>query len=132
MTKVVSMFGENIKIVSENEFTKHFKWESKDIDCYLSKAYDEETDKHFLVVSIPKIQEFNAMHIQEAFVFESEIDRNDFFQSFSVDSATEFLKSLLDRMNDQIEKAKEQAESPAETETYTLQEIAEMSENKPE
>jgi hypothetical protein len=44
--KVVSMFNEKIKLVSENEFTKHHRYEEKEIDCYLSKSYDEETDKH--------------------------------------------------------------------------------------
>ena len=102
------MFGEDIKIVSENEFTKHFKWESKNINCYFSKSYEEETDKHFMVFSIPEIEELGVMHIQEAFAFESETERNDYFQIFGIDLAKEFLQSLIDRIKEKIEKAKEQ------------------------
>lgn len=131
MTKVVSMFGENnekIKLISENEFTKHYKYEEKDIDCYLSKAFDEETDKHFLVASIPRIPELNAMHIQYPMVFENEAERNKFFEDFD---ALDFLDYLLEQMKQQIEQAKKDAASNAANaesgETYTLEQIAEMS-----
>ena len=110
MGNVVSMFDKNnekVKIVSENEFTKHYKYEEKSIDCYLSKAYDEETDKHFLVASIPKIEELNALHIQYPMVFENESERNEHFETFN---AQLFIDHLLEEMKIQIEKAKEDAE----------------------
>ena len=121
MGNVVSMFDNNkVKIVSENEFTKHYKYEEKSIDCYLSKAYDEETDKHFLVASIPKIEELNAMHIQYPMVFENEAERNEHFQSFN---AQLFIDHLLEEMKIQIEKAKEDAEYNAAI-TVTEEEAA--------
>ena len=106
--KVVSMFnGESkVKLVSENEFTKHHRYEEKDVDCYLSKAYDEETEKHFLVASIPRIPELNAMHIQYPMVFETEAERNKFFDEFN---ALDFLDYLIDQMSYQIEQAKKEA-----------------------
>jgi len=116
MTNVVSMFEKNnekVKIVSENEFTKHYKYEEKEIDCYLSKAYDEQTDKHFLVASIPKIQELSAMHIQFPMLFENEAERNEHFQTFN---ALLFIEGLLEQMKIQIEKAKEDAEHNAKLE----------------
>ena len=107
MSKVVSMFNEKVKLVSENEFTKHHRYEEKDIDCYLSKAYDEETEKHFLVASIPRIPELNAMHIQYPMVFDTQEERDEFFKSYN---ALDFLEYLLEQMEAQIEAAKEEAE----------------------
>jgi len=128
MSKVVEMFNEKVKLVSENEFTKHHRYEEKEIDCYLSKAYDEETDKHFLVVSIPKIAELNAMHIQYPMVFDTENERDEFFKNFN---PLDFLDFLLDQMKNQIEAAKAaESENATKTEeTFTLQEIAEMSDD---
>jgi len=108
--KVVSMFqkdeNDKVKLVSENEFTKHYKYEEKEIDCYLSKAYDEETDKHFLVASIPKIPQLNAMHIQYPMAFDTEQERNQFFADFN---ALDFLDYLVEQMTYQIEMAKKEA-----------------------
>lgn len=108
--KVVSMFqkdeNDKVKLVSENEFTKHYKYEEKEIDCYLSKAYDEETDKHFLVASIPKIPQLNAMHIQYPMAFDTEQERNQFFTDFN---ALDFLDYLVEQMTYQIEMAKKEA-----------------------
>ena len=119
--------------LSENEFTKHHKYEEKDIDCYLSKAYDEETEKHFLIASIPRIPELNAMHIQYPMVFDNEAERNQFYDDYN---PLDFLEFLLAQMTEQIEKAKRDAEETKTeditTETYSLQEIAELSQGKEE
>jgi len=128
MGNVVSMFDKNkVKIVSENEFTKHYKYEES-IDCVLSKAYDEETDKHFLVASIPKIEELNALHIQYPMVFENESERNEHFETFN---AQLFIDNLLEEMKIQIEKAKEDAENNAQsqiTQINTEEEAADLPE----
>lgn len=116
------MNNEKVKIVSENEFTKHYKYEEKEIDCYLSKAYDEQADKHFLVASIPKIQELSAMHIQFPMLFENEAERNEHFQSFN---PLLFIEGLLEQMKIQIEKAKEDAEHNAKLDDIDLPELIE-------
>ena len=115
MSKVVSMFDKNnndkVKLVSENEFTKHHKYEEKEIDCYLSKAYDEESKKHFLVASMPKIPELNAIHIQYPMVFDTEEERNEFFDNFN---ALDFMEFILDQMKVQIEAARENDQKSSE------------------
>ena len=113
MSKVVSMFNEKVKLISENEFTKHHRYEEKEIDCYLSKAYDEETEKHFLVASIPRIPELNAMHIQYPMVFDTQEERDEFFKNYN---ALDFLEYLLEQMEAQIEAAKEDAEKSKQIE----------------
>ena len=121
--KVVSMFNEKIKLVSENEFTKHHMYEEKEIDCYLSKSYDEETDKHFLVASIPRIPELSVMHIQFPMVFENEAERDYYFDTFN---PLEFLDELMAQMKEQIKKAKEDADNNAQqTEDVDYKEQAE-------
>jgi len=116
------MFNEKIKLVSENEFTKHHRYEEKEIDCYLSKSYDEETDKHFLIASIPRIPELSVMHIQFPMVFENEAERNYYFDTFN---PLEFLDDLMAQMKEQIKKAKEADNNAQETKDVDYKEQAE-------
>lgn len=93
-----------IETISENEFTRHFRYYDKEMDLYLSKAYDEEGNKHCLVASIPNIPSLNVMHIQFPFVFEEESERDEFFKSFD---ALEFCNSLYENIKEQIRQANE-------------------------
>jgi len=69
------------------------------------------------------------MHIQYPMLFENETERNEHFKNFD---ALDFLDFLLDQMKIQIENAKIEADSQKNTESYTLKEIAEMSEQSKE
>ena len=94
----------DITLVSENEFTKIFKY--NEIELYVSKAYDEESDRHFLVASIPKIEELNVGNIQQPLVFDSEPTRDKSFDNLDVNIA----KSFLDDVIAEIQKQKKDAE----------------------
>lgn len=67
-----------IKKISENEFTKAYSYEREKgtIEMYVSKAYDEDTDKHFLVANIVSIPELNVERIQYPISFETENNRD--------------------------------------------------------
>jgi len=101
MTKVVVL--SNVKLVEENEVSKHFKDEIRGIDCFVSKAFDEETQKHCLIASIEKIPELNAMHIQYPFVFDIEEERDTLFKEFDCKL---YLDWLIETMTNQIKDAK--------------------------
>ena len=94
----------DITLVSENEFTKIFKY--NEIELYVSKAYDEESDRHFLVASIQKIEELNVGNIQQPLVFDSEPTRDKSFDNLDVNIA----KSFLDDVIAEIQKQKKDAE----------------------
>lgn len=66
------------KLVEQNEFTKTFNIETEDgiIEMYVTKAYDEDSDKHFLVSNIPEIKELGVSQIQMPIMFDSELFRN--------------------------------------------------------
>ena len=70
------------QLVSENEFTKIFKKEEDNIDLYVSKAYDEESDKHYLVASIPVIEELGVQGIQLPLQYETSEQRDLAFTEF--------------------------------------------------
>lgn len=89
----------DISLVSENEFTKIFKY--NDIDLYISKAYDDESDRHFLVASIPKIEELNVGNIQQPFVFENEEARDESFKNLDINVAKGFLDSVIEEIKKQ-------------------------------
>jgi hypothetical protein len=83
---------------SENEFTKIFKIE-EEIDLFITKAYDEELDHHFIVASIPKIADLKIEHIQFPIKFEdNEKERDRFFKDFNNAYAEMFIKNLIDEI----------------------------------
>lgn len=81
------------ELVSKNDFTKFFK--SYDIELYISKAYDDEENKHFLIYSIPEIPEVGVARIQFPSVFETEKIRDDVFDLISEKDAASFVESLI-------------------------------------
>ena len=84
--KVVVNNVSKVKMLNSNDFTKQYRWDEKEIDCYVSKAFDEENNHHWLVASIPAIKELNVNHIQFPFIFETEDERNQFFNDFDCDN----------------------------------------------
>jgi hypothetical protein len=104
MTKVIRIY--NFTLESENEFTKIFK--DGDIGIYMSKAFDEDANKHYVVASIPHIEEIDASDIKYPFTFDNTYERDDFFDSFDVKNASEFIRDLVNYIKGQQELQKEQ------------------------
>ena len=94
-----------ISLESENEFTKVFKY--KDIDLFMSKAYDEDTDKHFLVASMPKIPELNVEMIQLPIQYESEGERDESFKNLDLVQAKNFLDNIISQIREQKKAVQE-------------------------
>jgi hypothetical protein len=106
--KIVGMNITQLKeclLITENEFTKSFKY--SDIELFVSKGVDEETDKHFLVASIPLIEELNVAKIQFPMVFEDQAQRDATFVSFDVENAKDFIEQVVS----EIKNRKENLES---------------------
>lgn len=96
------------KLVSESKFTKHF--ELNDIQLFIHKAYDEDSDKHFITPCIPFIEELNVHDLKDALVFENEADRDISFDHFNLDFAEYYLNFTIEKIkkqNAENEKNKE-------------------------
>jgi len=92
-----------LEVISENEFTKAFRYNN--IEMYVSKAYDEDSDKHFLINSIPRIPDVNVEAIQYPMVFENERQRNDTFAELDMFLAKNFIDSLIGTIKAQKKEA---------------------------
>jgi hypothetical protein len=94
------------ELVSKNDFTKIYK--SYDIELFISKAYDEDEKKHFLIHSIPEIPEVGVARIQFPLVFDDEKSRDDVFDGLTEADAAAFIESLIT----EIKSRKQQQEQP--------------------
>jgi hypothetical protein len=90
---------------AENDVQKIFK--SLDTDVFIGKAFDEETDKHFIVFSIPLLAEVNVQHIQYPFQFDTEVERDDVFQNINMEYVSEFIDKLVNQIKENQKKVNE-------------------------
>jgi hypothetical protein len=90
---------------SENDVQKIFK--SHDVDVYVGKAFDEETNKHFLIFSIPVIPEANVQHIQFPYIFDKEKERDEVFTHLEANYISEFVEKLITQINENKKQADE-------------------------
>ena len=93
------------KLESENDVQKIFK--SEDIDVYVGKAFDEESDKHFLIFSIPVIPEANVQHIQYPYVFDTEKQRDEIFTHLEHKYISDFTEKLISQIRENNKKVDE-------------------------
>ena len=82
-----------VSLVSANDFTKVFLY--NDIEIYISRAYDEDSDKHFLVNSIKSIPSLNVHNIQYPILFESQVQRDDAFNMFDENIAKVHIEGII-------------------------------------
>jgi hypothetical protein len=107
--KAVPMEPMDSVMLSDNGFTKIFKVRG-DIDIFLSKAVDEDTNKHYMVASIREIKELDAHGIQFPFEFNSESDRDKDFNKFKEKEAREFVEFSIQFIKEKEEWKKQEAE----------------------
>lgn len=94
------------ELVSENEFTKIFKY--NEVEVFLSKAVDEEINKHYMVASIPSIPELQVTHLKYPFVYDTSKQRDEEFNGFDIYSASELVEYLIDFIKTQQQKQRDE------------------------
>jgi hypothetical protein len=87
------------EVISQNDFTRAYRFD--DVEMYASKAYDEDSDTHYLVVSIPSIPAMNLLQVQYPMKFDTEEQRNDMFALFTLDYAEQFIYNLIIKIKEQ-------------------------------
>lgn len=100
------------KIEAQNEFSKTF--DNGEIKLYIAKAVDEDSNKHFIVCSIPQIQEVDASSIQYPLEYQTAEERDANFQIFEENEAMQFVTELIDFIKLQKEKNQQQNEQQPE------------------
>jgi len=91
-----------IEMLSRNEFTKVFKYKNE-VDMFVSKAKDEEIDKHYFVVSIPDIPETRTLQLTYPWEFDTAEERDINFEAFDESKAQKFMEDLIAHIHAQNE-----------------------------
>lgn len=71
-----------------------------DVDFFVNKGYDEQTNQHLLVVLIPKDEQLQAHMIYNPILFNSEKERDD---SYENEINEEFANTFYQRVVEHIE-----------------------------
>jgi hypothetical protein len=80
---------ENAVLLEKNEFSKTYR--QGEVMIYVAKSYDDRTDLHYIVVSIPQIPHLGVLKLQLPIEFKFEPMRDAFFDRFDCDV---FMKEL--------------------------------------
>lgn len=80
-------------LLDKNEFSKTFRKGA--ISIYIAKAYDEDTKKHFVVISIPEIEHLNVIKLQLPIAFDFAEQRDLFFDGFEPDEFMPLLEQKI-------------------------------------
>lgn len=106
MAKIIEMKKVTSELVSENEFTKVFKID--DVDMFISQAFDEETNLHYLIISIPEIPKIGVSHIQFPIAFNLKEEMQQAFkEQLTPDWASKFLSDAIQHIEENRKKAEE-------------------------
>lgn len=98
-----------VTLVANNNITKTFKAISKvggEIDVFITKAFDEDSSKHFLILNIPIIPKLSVERLQLPISFESEEFRNN---SFDKEVTEDWVSGTIVNFENQIIESKKNA-----------------------
>jgi hypothetical protein len=87
------------KIVSESKFSKHFELDN--INLYIHKAFDEDSDKHFIIPCIPTIEELNINDLKDSLVFDNEAERDIAFENWDLDFSNYYISFTIEKIKKQ-------------------------------
>lgn len=82
--------------VSGNEFSKSYKW--NDLEVFVLKASNEDAPqyKHLVIVTIPEISILDVKEIKYPFSFETEVERDFFYNTFDCNEFCLFVVKEID------------------------------------
>ena len=101
-----------VVLESQNENTKIYNFNDKEIMVYISRAYDEESNRHFLTYDIPEIASLNVQRISDLKEFESAEVRDFLFNQIDEDWVQFYIKNLVIHINKNKAEEKVEEEEP--------------------
>jgi len=81
------------ELLDKNEFSKTYRRGA--VSIYIAKAYDEDSQKHFVVISIPEIAHLNVSKLQLPITFDFLEQRDLFFDGFEPDNFMPLLEQKI-------------------------------------
>ena len=87
------------KLISESKFSKHFELDN--INLYIHKAFDEDSDKHFIIPCIPTIEELNINDLKDSLVFDNEAERDIAFENWNLDFTDYYVNFTIEKIKKQ-------------------------------
>lgn len=84
---------EKAVLLEKNEFSKTYRKGA--VSIYIAKAYDEDSKKHFVVISIPEIAHLNVLKLQLPITFDFPEQRDLFFDGFEPDEFMPLLEQKI-------------------------------------
>jgi len=96
-------------LLSDNGFTKIFKVRG-DIDLFLTKAFDEDSNKHYIVSTIREIVELNASGIQFPYEYSTDYERDNAYKQYGTEEARVFVEFSIHFIKDKEKFKEEEAE----------------------
>jgi hypothetical protein len=100
-----------VVLESQNENTKIYNFNDKEIMLYISRAYDEESGRHFLTYDIPEIASLGVQKISDIKEFESEDVRDLLFKSIDERWVEIYIKKLVVHINQNSAKNRAEKEN---------------------
>ena len=77
---------------------KGFKNE-QELDFFINKAFDEESNTHCLLIYIPSLPDLNVHHVQQPIAYESEEERDRVYtENMNEDFVNQFYAALVNQI----------------------------------
>ena len=81
---------------------KGFKNED-DLDFFVNKAYDEESDMHCLLIFIPVLPQYNIRQVQNPIAYSSEAERDKaYIENINDEFVNNFYKLICDKIEENL------------------------------
>jgi hypothetical protein len=87
------------KLISESKFSKHFELDN--INLHIHKAFDEDSDKHFIIPCIPNIEELNINDLKDSLVFDNEAERDIAFENWDLEFSNYYVSFTIEKIKKQ-------------------------------
>jgi len=98
--KMVARVKEGFTLRIDDGICKGFKNEDE-VDLFINKAYDEDTDTHALLIFIPKIPSHNIMAVQQPLFYKDEAEREKVYTDLDSSFVDLFWHHLINQIEEQ-------------------------------
>ena len=85
---------------------KGFKNE-EELDFFINKAYDEESDMHCLLIFIPELPQYNIKQVQNPIAYSSEIERDEAYIQINDEFVNTFYALICNKIEENLQTNQE-------------------------
>ena len=85
---------------------KGFKNE-EELDFFINKAYDEESDMHCLLIFIPDLPQYNIKQVQNPIAYSSETERDEAYIQINDEFVNTFYALICNKIEENLQTNQE-------------------------